>query len=200
MGDTSVPVTAGAGTLLHSWSKTISAATVHDEFTLPGEMPYPTYTVSATGVSSATGLSHMMQVMAGGALNVRIRKIRVAQLVAPAGVNTVELSLVRLTTAGTGGGAVTARPFDTAAAAAGASGMTLPTAKGIEGTVLWIQSFWVGTAAIPVLGLWDWTQLPNDQAIIIPAGAANGFAIKNTSALATATFTIAVEFTETNFV
>jgi hypothetical protein len=194
-----VQVTEGVGKKLDTWSRIIGGNTVEDEFVLPGEFPYASYTAVATGVSSATAASHMMQIMAGAGLNVRIRRIRVNQLAAAGGVNTIDLSIVRLTTAGTGGTVITPSKLDNGDAAAGATAMTLPTVKGTEGAILWDESMWVGTAAIPPSnGRWEWVQHPGSKPIIIPAGATNGIAIKNT-ALATATFSITVELVETSF-
>lgn len=189
------------GKKLHTNSRTIGANTVEDEFTLSGEFPYATYTVVAASVATTTAASHLMQIMAGASLNVRIRRIRVTQNVAPAGVTVWPLQVLRLTTAGTGGTSVTARPYDSADAAAGGGGMTLPSAKGTEGVILWDQALWLGTGAIPVNNnSMEWIQLPNSKPILIPAGTSNGIAIKNTIGVATSTVDISIEFVETAFV
>lgn len=200
MAESLVQVTEGVGKKLHTWQRTVGANSVEDDFNLPGEYPLASYTVTATGVSSATAASHMMQIMAGASLNVRIRRIRVNQLAAAAGVNTIDFSIVRLTTAGTGGTAITPSKLDNSDSASGATAMTLPTVKGTEGSIAWDEAIWVGTAAIPPSpGRWEWVQHPFSKPILIPAGAANGIAIKNT-ALASATFSIVVELVETSFI
>lgn len=196
MAETFTNVTEGSGKKLHGWDRTIGANTVQDEFVLPGEFPYATYTVYAQNVSTATAASHTMQLMAGASLNVRIRRIRVVELTATAG--TVRLEIVRLTTAGTGGTAITARPFDTADAAAGAAGMTLPTVKGTEGTFL--GSLVVGTYTAVGAAFWqEWRQSPNAKPIIIAAGTTNGIALK-ASGLAATAVDVEIEFVETAFV
>lgn len=200
MAEASVAVTAGAGTLLHTNTRTISASTMHDEFVLPGEYPYATYVISTASVITTTAAAHLLQIMAGASLNVRIRRIKITESTPPAAVTAFPLQLVRLTTAGTGGTAITAAKYDNADAAAGATGMTLPTAKGTEGTVVWDQTPWMGTTAVPIREGMDWLQTPNSKPIIIPAGTANGLAIKQTVGLATCTLTISVEFVETSFV
>lgn len=201
MTEATLAVTAGSGTLLRTDTKTISSNTVHREFMLIDDWSLPTYTVTAAGVATTTAASHLMQLMAGSSLNVRIRRIRVTQNAAAGSVSVYPLQLVRVTTAGTGGTAITARPYDTAASAAGAAGMTLPSAKGTEGNILWDESIWLATGAIPgVLNKFEWVQLPNSQPLIIAAGTSNGIVIKNTSGIATSTLDIAVEFTETSYV
>lgn len=200
MVESFINVTEGAGKKAHTNQRTIGANVVEDEYTLPGEYAYATYTFSASAVSHATAASHMLQIMAGASLNVRIRKIVVSQRGVPAAVISTEFVFVRLTTAGTGGTVITARPYDGADAAAGATGMTLPTAKGTEGVTLWDESIWLGTVAVPVAtNKLVWTQTPGTKPIIIPAGTTNGLAIKN-SAGSTATMDITVEVVETNFV
>lgn len=196
MAETNVNVTEGSGKRLHAWDRTISAVQVLDEFVLPGEYPYPTYTVYAAGVSGATAAAHIMQLMAGSTNVLRIRRITVQHIVAPANANRFEI--VRLTTAGTGGTAVTARPLDTADAAAGAAGMTLPTAKGTEGVFLGSLVPDVVTAA-GTTAKWEWLQHPSSKPIIVPAGTTNGIALK-VSGLATATYDVEILFVETAFV
>jgi hypothetical protein len=201
MAEGFVNVTEGSGKKLHAWDRTIGANTVLDEFTVPGEYPLSTYSVIAANVALATANSHLLQVMAGSSLNVRIRRILLVNLTAPAAVTIGQLQLWRLTTAGTGGTSVTPRPFETSDSASGATAMTLPTAKGTEGVQLFERSMFYGTAAIPTgaLGMWEWTQHPGAKPIIIAAGTTNGIAIKNVGGVATATVSITVELVETSF-
>jgi hypothetical protein len=200
MAESIVQVTEGSGKKLHTWARTIGANTVEDEAVYPAEYPVPTYTVLGGSVIFTTAASHLLQVMAGASLHVRIRRITITQQVMAGAIADQRIQVFRLTTAGTGGTAVTARPFDTGDVAAGASGMTLPTAKGTEGTQLLDRSFILASAAIPTTGnRFEWIQAPNGKPIIIPAGAANGIAIKNVSGVATATCNIEVEFTETAY-
>jgi hypothetical protein len=204
MAEAIVQVTEGVGKKLHTWDRTIGANLVQDEFFLPGEYGYATYTLVTDGaVAVATANSHLLQIMAGASLNVRIRKVRISVAAQPAAITQMEFQILRLTTAGTGGGAKTARAYDNADAAAGASGLTLNTVKGAEGNILWSQAGTLFTAAIPGAGnlpILEWAQAPNAKPIIIPAGAANGIAVKNIGGVATATVIIDVEFVETAFV
>lgn len=199
MAESGVAVTEGAGKTLHTWSRIIAAVTREDEFVIPGEFPLPTYSVLSSAVVTATANSHLLQIMAGASLNVRIRRIRIMEATPPAAVSTQVLQLFRLTTAGTGGTVITPRPYETGDTV-GATAMTLPTVKGTEGVQLREHIIWMGTAAIPTaLPYVEWRQEPNAKPIIIPAGATNGIAIKNPVGLAAATVYIEVEFVETAY-
>jgi hypothetical protein len=201
MGQSSINVTEGSGKRLNTWDRTISSVLVQDQFTLPSEYPYPTYSVSAGNIVLATAASHLLQIMAGSSAYVRIRRITWQNLTAPAGVTIMQLQLFRLTTAGTGGTSITPRRFNMGDAAAGATAMTLPTAKGTESDQLYERAMFLSTAAVPTgpLGMWEWTQHPGEEPIIIPAGTSNGLVIKNVGAVATATCSMTVEFTETSW-
>ena len=202
MAETFVNVTEGSGKKLHAWDRTIGANTVLDEFMLPGEYPVAAYTLRFSQISGATSADHLLQIMAGASLNVRVRRIVVVQHAAPAAVSANELQVLRLTTAGTGGTAVTPGKLDNADSAAGAAGMTLPTAKGTESTILYTQSVWLGTAAIPVRdGLRiDPAIIPALKPILIAAGTSNGIAVKLTTGVASLTFSGYAEIVETSFV
>lgn len=204
MAESLVQVTEGVGKKLHTWSRTVGANTVEDEFMLPGEYPLATYTIVADAVSLATAASHTLQIMAGAALNVRIRRIRFRQVANATAAVVGLIDLVRLTTAGTGGTAITPRPPDSADAAAGATAMTLPTVKGTEGVQLWgwrvmLRQAFLATAA-QADEQPDWVPAPSAKGFLIPAGAANGVAIKSTGGVAGATVSIYVDIVETAFV
>jgi len=190
-----VQVTEGSGKKLHTNSYTVGANTVEDEFTVPGEYPYATYVAYAPGISGATAAAHGLQLMAGASLKVRVRRVTVQGIAVPAAANRVEI--VRLSTAGTGGGAVTNRPFDTASAAVGATAMTAPTVKGTE--VAFLASLVPNqVTAVGSTAKWEWVQHPYSQAIVIPAGTANGIALKFTG-LAATSYDVEIMFVETAF-
>jgi hypothetical protein len=204
VADSTIAVTAGSGTNLHSWSKTISATTVHDEFTLPGEYPYASYVVIAENISVGTANDHVLQLMAGASLNVKVRRIYYEQLTNATTAAAASVGVYRLTTAGTGGSSVTPARFDNADSAAGATAMTLPSSKGTESTLLHRQAFIyrqaIGATTAQIDDRWEWVQLPNMKPIVIPAGTTNGIAIKTLSAVATATVNVHIEFVEQTFV
>jgi hypothetical protein len=203
MTETFVNVTEGSGKKLHHDLKTIGANDVLDEYVLPGEYALASYFVSPlAAVSVATANDHALQIMAGSSLKVRIRRIRWEQNgnATTGAIGNVEL--FRLTSAGTGGTAVTPRPFDTSDAAAGCTAMTLPTAKGTEGVLLARIAFayrqTVATSGAQTNPVWEWTQLPGTKPLIIPAGTTNGIALK-VSGNTGATVIINVELVETSF-
>lgn len=202
MGENIVQVTEGTGKKLHTWDTTIGANLVQDEFTLPGEYPYATYFVTASA-SVATANDHLLQIMAGGTNKVRIRRIGIEQSTNATTAAPGSISILRVTTAGTGGTAVTPRPGDSSDAAAGATCMTLPTVKGTEGvefirtTLLWRQA--VSATAAAVDDAFTWYQMPNAKGLVIPAGVTNGIVIKQLTAIAAANAVINVEFVETPF-
>lgn len=201
-GESLVQVTSGTGPKLHTWQTTIGANNVEDEFTIPGEFPYPTYTVS-TSVSTATA-THALEIMAGASLKVRLRRLRVEQSANATTAGPLTISLIRLSTAGTGGTAFTPTRFDSSDAAAGATAMFSPTVNGTESgnelirTVLLLRQAVSATQSQPD-DAWEWVQAPNGKPIIIPAGATNGIAIKLAAVAAGASLAIYAEFVETSF-
>ncbi len=204
MSEASLAVTAGSGTNLHTNSRTIAAATMLDQYVLPGEFAYASYVALAPSVSIATANDHVIELMAGASLNVRIRRIHLEQSANATTAAATSISVFRLTTAGTGGTAVTPAKFDTADSASGATAMTLPTAKGTESTEL-IRVSMVWRQAVLATGaqvddVWEWVQHPGMKPLIIAAGTSNGICIKSTSAVAAATVHCTIEFVETAFV
>lgn len=198
-------VSEGSGKKQHSFQRTIGANTVEDNVVLAG-LPYlPTYTAVFSGISTATSASHIIQLMAGASLNVYVLRIVIDQLALATTAAYNEFRLYRLSTAGTGGSAVTANPFDTTAAAAGAAGMTLPSSKGTEGTLLDVAvPYLMQTAGASVtrpLPLYSWQA--DASGIIAPiriaAGTSNGIAVKNISATAAATVSGTITFVEASF-
>lgn len=202
MAEGIVQVTEGSGKKLHTWNRTIGANSIEDEFTLPGEFPYASYTVvfDVAGVAN----DHIIQIMAGASLPVRIRSIEVQQGGNLTAAAVLKFGIFRLTTAGTGGTAVTPRPMDSADAASGATAATLPTIKGTEGVELRKFAF-VGRQAFLATasqydGRYTWTQQPGMKPIIIPAGIGNGLALKSLVTLAGGGVMGTIDFVETNFV
>lgn len=200
MAESIVQVTEGTGKKLHTWSRTIGANTVEDEYVIPGEYPNPAYNIVGGSVAFSTANSHILQVMASASLKVRVRRVRIYQTVAATALAFFSMELWRLTTAGTGGTSITPRPFDTADAAAGCTAMTLPTVKGTESVQLDNMTFTVVGAATAGAGLvWEWEQHPGTPPLIIPTGAANGLAWKNISSAAAGSMRVIVEAVESAF-
>lgn len=206
-GESLVQVTEGSGKKLHTWQRTIGANSVEDEYVLIGEQGLAAYGV-ATGssVSIATANDHIFQLMAGASLNVFVRRIRVFQTVVATTAALIQFHLLRLSTAGTGGTAITPSPFDSADAASGATFMTLPTVKGTEGVRLGMAAAEVtqtvptgGSGQAALLAEWDFDKLLRTKAVRIPSGAANGICLKNINATAGASVQVEVILTEANY-
>jgi len=196
-----IQITQGSGTRLATSSYTEGAVTVHDEKMLLGENYLASYISTTTVIALTTANAHLLQVMAGASLNVRIWRICIYLASPTTSTSMHQIQLWRLTTAGTGGTAFTPAKLDTGDAASGATTMILPTAKGTESTQLdtWSATV-VATVAAGFSGLlFEYVQHPGMKPIIIPAGTANGIAIKGISTQATGSVFITTEFIETSF-
>ena len=199
MTASNIQITQGSGTRLATNSYSEGGQTVHDEKFIPGEYPYPTYTAMSLNVSLATADSHLLQLMAGSSLKVRVRRIHIHQRALGGSAVVGAFDVYRVSSAGTGGSSPGAPgSFESSDSASGATQMTLPSSKGTEGahlmrlTLTIIQS---GTQT----GSEAWEQHPGEKPIIIPAGTSNGIVIKNVANVATATADVIIEFVETAF-
>lgn len=200
MAETIVQVNSGTGPKLHGYDHVIGANTVIDGVYVPGEYPLASYSITATLVSLATVNDHLLQIMAGASLNVRIRRIYVRQAAAVTAASASGIEVLRLTSAGTGGTALTPAKLDLGDVAAGCTAMTLPTSKGTESTIVVEDRVGlIQTQPTVDTAKMEWRQSPNAKPIVIPAGTANGIAIKNLNANAGASVAIVVEITETAF-
>ena len=202
MADSSINVTEGSGKRLQTYDHTVSSVLVQRQAVVLGEQPLASYLAGASGVSTATANSHLLQIMAGSSSNVRIRRIELWQQVMATTAAIMQVSIVRLSTAGTGGGAVSVNNLDAADAAAGATAMSLPTAKGTEpGTLINAGVYMMQTVAAsaqlagPSL-VWDFDGL-RFKSLVIAAGTSNGIALKNVTAIAAGTVHINVWLSET---
>lgn len=208
MAESIVQVTEGSGKKLHTFNRTIGANSVEDEVIVLGEQYLASYGAGTQAqVSVATANSHLFQLMAGASLNVYVREIRVYQAAVATAAAINFLAIFRLTTAGTGGTAITPQPHDTTDAASGAAAMSLPTAKGTEAAawidgaeVYWLQTMPTAVEFQPLRAKWTFGEPGSKlKALRIPAGTANGICVKNLTANAAATCIVVCEFSEANF-
>lgn len=205
MAHTIIQVNSGSGPKLAGDDYTDGANTVIDQRVTAGEYKQASYTVDTiTAISAATGADHLLQIMAGSSLNVRIRRIRIDQggLITAAALLTV--GIYRLTTAGTGGTAITPQKLDNGDAASGATAQTLPTAKGTEGSLLEVLTMWpiqtAATSGVPGPGPFcEWVSRTDIKPIIIPAGTSNGIALKVITGRAGLTVYPSVDLVETAY-
>ncbi len=110
------------------------------------------------------------------------------------------IELYRLSTAGSGGGAVSARPFDSADTNPyGGTIQTLPSSKGTEGNRLWFDKIWLTNSIAAQPNSIEWVARDNMKPIIIGSATTDGIAIKITTGIASATVDINVEFTVTPY-
>lgn len=205
MANTTVAVTAGSGTLLRHNSRTISSNTVLEQHVQLADYHEATYNVVTAATAITTAASHTVQIMAGGTLPVYLRRIRVFQIVAVTTGVIVNWDVLRLTTAGTGGTAVTPSPLDSTDSASGCTAMTLPTAKGTESTVLYRAS----SQIIQTVGAIGPGQNPllldlnfDDLRIKVPriaAGTSNGIALKQVTGASPATVYVVATVTEASY-
>lgn len=206
MPESFVQVTEGSGKKLHTFQRTVGANIVEDEVVLVGESYLPGYLVgNSVAISTVTTNSHLLQLMAGASLPVRVRRIEMYQEALAGGTAIAKAELRRLTSAGTGGTVLTPEKLDPADAASGATARALPGTPGTEGSVV---AFWSGvlpttaptTVALvggPML-VWDFERL-RSKGLIIPAGTANGIAIKWLVGIVSASVRFNVWFDEINF-
>lgn len=206
MAESTVAVTEGAGKKLHSFNRTIGANSVEDEVVLLGENYLASYmlTTQGTNVSTATANSHLLQIMAGASLKVRIRRIEMHQLAMATTVTVPIIQLFRLTTAGTGGTTLTPAALDPGDSASGATAMTLPSSKGTEGVQVGegrpylMQTLSASTPLVNPVWVMDFDR-PRSKPLIISSGTANGIAVKIVTATAAATVAFNVWLDESSF-
>lgn len=201
MAESTINFTEGSGKKLHTFQRTIGANNVEDQTTIQGEHYLATYSVvfDVGGVAN----DHIIQIMAGGTLNVRIKSIDIEQSGNLTTASLLKFSLFRLTTAGTGGTAVTPAKYDNGDAASGATAMTLPTVKGTEGAELAKFAIVARQAILATASQtddrWHWEQKPGLKPIVIAAGTTNGICIKTLVTLAGGGMMGTIELAETNF-
>ena len=177
-----------------------------DQKVVLGEQYLPTYVLGSQGIAStATSLSHLLQIMAGASLNVRIRRIRVWQVAVATTAALASFVIIRLSSAGTGGTVQTAAPLVPSDGPSGATGMTLPTVKGIETTsisqqgVYFVQTIPTAMAGMSALLVDLEFDSSRGESLFIPAGVSNGIAIKQGVGQAGASVIVQVDFTEASF-
>lgn len=199
MPESFVQVTEGSGKKLHTNQRAIGANTVEDEVVVLGESYLPTYSVN-TLATMATAGDHLLALMAGASLNLRIRRIYIEQFALATTSDTVRINVSRLTSAGSGGTVVTPTRFNLGDPAAGATCRSLPSTKGTEIDALIRLSLGLASAdPIGPTARYEWRSQQGAQPIIVPAGAANGLCLINVVAAASASVNVGIEFDESSF-
>jgi hypothetical protein len=205
-----IQVTSGAGPKMATGpTYTENANVVQDQKILFGEPYSASYTVGpiAGALSAATANSHLLEIMAGSSLNVRIDRIRMWQLGLATTTAFSAVAFIRLSSAGTGGGVLTPAPLLAADGAAGATCMSLPTVKGgevaaglIRQPVVYFTQTLPTSQSGEIALMFDETfDARRQEALLIPAGTSNGLAIKLISAVAAATVICEIDFREMGY-
>lgn len=182
---------------LQTDERTIGGTAVDAQVILTGESAMPTYTAIASNIVLTTANAHLLQIMGDGTNYCRLRSVSLAQSTLSGAVNTAMIAIYRLSTAGTGGSAVSSYPFDAADTSPyGGGAMTLPTVKGTEGTLLY--QFRLGVTATNPMNSNDqllWVPTDDQKPIIWGTSIANGIAFKIVGNVATAAVDCIVTFT-----
>lgn len=196
MPDSVINITEGSGKAQHTWQRTISATNKEDTFVLLAEPANPTYGALAASVVTTTSASHLIFIQADGTNYTRIKRIYVEQVVAATTATLAQLQVIRTTTAGSGGTAVTARGFDSADTYAGTI-QTLPSTKGTEGNTLLQRRLWLLSTVNTQPFSWEWLAQESDarKPIIIGPSSTDGICLKLVTGIAVGTLDIAITFT-----
>jgi hypothetical protein len=198
-----VMVNDGTGSKVSFVQRSKSSNTVNEtEVSL--SLPYiPGYRLTTPSpVSLATASSHLMQFLGSAINRDLLRFIEVTQVGNAAASKQVEFELLRLTTAGTGGTSITPNPSDLVDPATSARGMTLPSAKGTESSLMGKKAGPILTTAATaghervVRFTFPETGDNSTKPVTTASGATTGWVLKNVQSDATCTVLISAEFQE----
>jgi hypothetical protein len=199
VSEQSIGITTGTDLNLHGDLRSIGGTNRVGQFFLPGWQTYATYSVLASNISVATSAAHVLQIMGDGTNYTRLLRYRITPTDdIPASASVLHFQLWRLSTAGTGGSSVTARPFDAADSAYGGGAMTLPTAKGTEGVQLWAHRIPV-PSALPLVSGIEWAASERGKPIIFGTGTGNGVAFKIVTGVSSCTVDIECEIVVSSY-
>ena len=195
-----IGITPGSGQYLHVAARAVASTSTEEQYVVPAEGTLPTYTAIARGVRVNTANSHLLFVQGDGTNYVRLRRVKIRQAnIATA--STLDIRVLRTSTAGGGTGAISARAFDTADTTPYAGTVqSLPSTKGTEGAEL--LSFRLGlTASNPITSAnqEEWIAgRHNEKPIIVGNATTDGFCVKNIGSSATEV-DVEAEFTTSSY-
>lgn len=196
MAESLIAVTEGSGKNWRTNQRTIDSSDVEDLRVVPAEPADPTFTALASGIATTTSASHLIFIQADGTNYTRIKRIYVEQVAAAGSSTLAQLQIIRTSTAGSGGGAITARPMDTADAYTGTI-QTLPSSKGTEGVTLLQKRLWLPNSIAAQPNSWEWVagEQDNRKPIVIGVTSTDGICLKIVTGIASATVDISITFT-----
>lgn len=183
---------------LHTWQRTISGTAREDQFIQHGQAVYPTYTVVVQASTAGTAAaSHILQVMGDGTNYSRLTRLRVWACAASSATQE-RFTLLRLSSAGTGGTAATVSAYDSADTYAGEAKHSLIASKGTEGAVLldWVTLYPTSTAEP---SYYEWKAEPGVKPIVFGSATSDGIALKNANAVTGAVVDVHAEFVTTSY-
>lgn len=178
MAESFIEVTEGSGKKLRANSRTVGANTVHEEVMSLGPQYEASYT-ALLGASVATAGHHLFEIINGASTVIRIRRIELFQT-ADATAARSAMDLVRLSTTGTGGSAVTINRHDLAD---GASAATVNQGVTTGGTVsATIRRFELSFSAAAPYGarshsITEWNDVSGLKPIVVPASGRVGLRV-----------------------
>lgn len=200
MSDSVVGVSTGTDKYLNSQSRTVGGTAVDEQVVHEGWTSEATYSVISDDASVATANDHILQIMADGTNYTRLVHFTITETEdGPASAGYLKLALYRLSTAGTGGTAITASAFDSADTYGGDC-RQVPTSKGTEGALLWTGYLSLAqTPASSAVNRFEWTMPPGGKPIIFGTGTGAGVAFKVIDAVASASVIVRAEIVVTSY-
>lgn len=185
MSESSLPLTDGDGSAgLRVNNQTIGGTAVDTQYVAVGQTGNPTYTMRFQDVSMATANAHLAVIMGNGTAYPKIHEIYITQGGTATGTAVPEFAVLRVSTVGTGGTAVSARPFNPSNTSPySGSCFVLPSSAGSEGDILLNGGMNVRTVNTGVVQPFKWEQGLATEPIISGNGTASGIAIKNLRAV-----------------
>lgn len=159
-----------------------------------GQSTLATYSFG-TGPLAPTAARQLFVIEAPASGVIRLQRIIIWQPGSQTTAGLVTLQLLRTTTASSGGTAITPAPVDSSDAAYGGIVRSLPT-SGTESTVLDQIAVYVPAALAAFTPIViDYAVLDSLKAPVIPAGTANGIALKHPGSSGAAKFSVSAIFT-----
>ncbi len=181
----------------HTSQRDYSGTNKEDQYVLGAYPVRTTYRAYAAAVSTATSLDHLIFIQADGSNYTFINGIWVTQTTLAGAASTANLKIIRTSTAGSGGGSISAYPVDAADGGAYAGTIqTLPSSKGTEGVTLFGGPLGM-TNAQPMTTV---NQLfyrfgDDEKGIVIGTATTDGICIKIITGIASGKVDLVLEFT-----
>jgi hypothetical protein len=186
---------AAATKYLHTQSRSYGGTTKEDQAFLKAQATRATYRAYASAVITTTSASHMIFIQADGTNYTFITGFWLAQTTLAGAVATANMQVVRTSTAGSGGSAITANPVDAADSAYAGTIQTLPSSKGTEGVVLLGGPVGItATNPMTTVNQWAWRCDDDEKAITIGTATTDGIAFKLVTGIATSKLDLTIEF------